>query len=119
MSNKTITSVRLSQAALQKASEISPFLSKAIRRGLPVLMDRYPDRISKNEAERLHRKGNEYDRLTVGTRTYTKIRLPNSFRIFCQLNDINISAACDWAILDAPRYLRRALEKFIEESKDR
>ena len=109
MSNTTITSVRLSQAALQRASEISPFLSKAIRRGLPVLMDRYPERISKNEADRLHRNGNGYDRLTVGTRTYTKIRLPNAFRTFCQLNGINISAACDWAILDAPRYLRKVL----------
>ena len=114
MSNTTITSVRLSQAALQRASEISPTLSKAIKRGLPVLMDRYPDRIANNEAERLHRNGNEYDRLTIGARTYTKVRLPNAFRSFCQLNNINISAACDWAILDAPRYLRRALEKLYE-----
>lgn len=114
MSNTTITSVRLSQAALQRASEISPTLSKAIGRGLPVLMDRYPDRIAPNEYVRLHRYGNTYDRLAIGSRTYTKIRLPNAFRSFCQLNNINISAACDWAILDAPRYLRRDLEKLYE-----
>lgn len=104
--NSKLTSVRLSQAAIQRAYEISPTLSKAIRRGLLVLMDKYLE-LPNNEYERLHRKGNEYDRLTIGTRTYTKIRLPNALRSFCQLYDINISAACDWAILDAPRYLKK------------
>lgn len=109
-----ITSVRLSQAAIQRAYELSRFLSVAVIKGLWVLQTRYPDRIAPNEYVRLHRYGNTYDRYTLGSRTYTKIRIPGLLLQFLQFNKINISAACDWAILDAPRYLRIEQEKLYE-----
>lgn len=112
--NSKITSVRLSEAALKRASDLSPYLSKCVIRGLAVLLDRYPERIAHNELERLHRHGNYYDTITNGSRTYTKIRLPVAARDFCKLNSINISAACEWAILDAPRYIRQDLEKLYQ-----
>lgn len=106
-----ITSVRLSEAAIQRAYELSPQLSKAVVKGLFVLQTRYPDRIAPNEYVRLHRYGNTYDRYTLGSRTYTKIRIPMPLIQFLQLNKINISAAAEWAILDAPRYLRLEIEE--------
>lgn len=112
--NSKLTSVRLSEAALRRASELSPYLSKCVIRGLSVLLDRYPDRIAYNELQRLHRHGNLEDVYTNGSRTYTKIRLPVAARDFCKLNSINISAACEWAILDAPRYIRQDLEKLYQ-----
>lgn len=102
-----ITSVRLSQAALARAAEISPYLSKIVIRGLAVLIVCYPEKIANNERQRLHRHGNYYDTITNGSRQYTKIRLPVQVRDFCKFNSINISAACEWAILDAPRYMRQ------------
>lgn len=101
-----ITSVRLSEAAITRAYELSPHLSQAVISGLFVLQTRYPDRILANEYVRLHRYGNTYDRYTLGSRTYTKIRIPILIIQFLQFNKINISAAAEWAILDAPRYLR-------------
>lgn len=109
-----ITSVRLSEAAIQRAYELSPSLSKVTVKGLWALQTRYPDRIAPNEYVRLHRYGNIYDRNTLGSRIYTKIRIPIPLIQFLQFNKINISAACDWAILDAPRYLRRELENLYE-----
>lgn len=110
-----ITSVRLSEAAIQRAFELSPHLSKAVVRGLAVLQTRYPDRIAPNEHLRLHRHGNTYDRYTLGSRTYTKIRIPVSLLDFCKLNSINVSAACDWAVLDAPRYIRQEIEASLNQ----
>lgn len=104
-----IASVRLSEAAITRAYELSPYLSKLVIKGLVVLQTRYPDRILATEYVRLHRYANTYDRLTLGSRTYTKIRIPIPLIQFLRFNKINISAAAEWAILDAPRYLR--LEK--------
>lgn len=105
-----ITSVRLSEAAITRAYELSPSLSQAVIKGLCVLQTRYPERIAPNEYVRLHRYGNTYDRLTLGSRTYTKIRIPMPLIQFLQFNKINISAAAEWAILDAPRFLRLEAE---------
>lgn len=102
-----MTSVRLSEAAFDSASQQSPHLSKCVIRGLAVLLDRYPQKIAYNELERLHRHKNMYDTYINGSSVYTKIRLPVAVRDFCKFNSINISAACEWAILDAPRYMRR------------
>lgn len=101
-----IASVRLSEAAITRAYELSPYLSKAVIRGLAVLQTRYPERIAPNEYVRLHRYSNTYDRYTLGSRTYTKIRIPIPLIQFLRFNKINMSAAAEWAILDAPRYLR-------------
>ena len=108
-----IASVRLSEAAIQRAYELSPQLSKAVVKGLFVLQTRYPDRIASNEYVRLHRYSNTYDRYTLGSRTYTKIRIPVSLIQFLRFNKINISAAAEWAILDAPRYLRLEIEESL------
>lgn len=108
-----ITSVRLSEAAITRAYELSPYLSKAVIKGLVVLQTRYPDRILATEYVRLHRYGNTYDRYTLGSRTYTKIRIPVPLIQFLQFNKINISAAAEWAILDAPRYLRLEVEESL------
>lgn len=110
-----ITSVRLSEAAITRAYELSPNLSKAVVKGLHVLQTRYPDRIATNEHERLHRYGNTYDRYTIGSRTYTKIRIPILLLDFCKFNKINVSAACEWAVLDAPRYLRQEIEASLNQ----
>lgn len=110
-----ITSVRLSESAITRAYELSPNLSKAVIKGLWVLQTRYPDRIATNEYERLHRYGNTYDRYTIGSRTYTKIRIPVPLLDFFKLNSINVSAACEWAVLDAPRYLRQETEASLNQ----
>lgn len=110
-----ITSVRLSEAAIQRAYDLSPALSKAVVRGLCVLQRRYPESIAPNEHERLHRYGNTYDRYTLGSRTYTKIRIPVSLLDFLRLNSINVSAACEWAVLDAPRYIRQEIEASLNQ----
>lgn len=113
--SRKITSVRLSEAAITRAYELSPNLSKAVVKGLWVLQTRYPDRISTNEHIRLHRYGNAYDRLTIGSRTYTKIRIPVPLLDFFKFNSINVSAACEWAVLDAPRYLRQQIEAGLNQ----
>lgn len=110
-----ITSVRLSQAAIQRAYDLSPNLSKVVIKGLWVLQTRYPERIAPNEYVRLHRYGNTYDRYTLGSRTYTKIRIPVPLIQFLQFNQINISAASEWAVLDAPRYLRLEIEESLNQ----
>lgn len=101
---KKLTSVRLPQAALEMAAEISPTLSRAVVAGLRILQDRYPEGIAPQERQRLHRRANYYDKLTAGSRTYTKIRIPVPILEWVKLNQINMTAACEFAILDAPRY---------------
>lgn len=108
-----IASVRLSEAAITRAYELSPYLSKAVIKGLCVLQTRYPDRILATEYVRLHRYANTYDRYTLGSRTYTKIRIPIPLIQFLRFNKINMSAAAEWAILDAPRYLRLEVEESL------
>lgn len=108
-----IASVRLSEAAITRAYELSPYLSKAVIKGLVVLQTRYPERIAPNEYVRLHRYANTYDRYTLGSRTYTKIRIPIPLIQFLRFNKINMSAAAEWAILDAPRYLRLEVEESL------
>lgn len=111
-----IASVRLSEAAITRAYESSPYLSKAVIKGLVVLQTRYPDRILATEYVRLHRYANTYDRYTLGSRTYTKIRIPIPLIQFLRFNKINMSAAAEWAILDAPRYLRLEVEDSLSSS---
>ena len=108
-----IASVRLSEVAITRAYELSPYLSKAVIKGLVVLQTRYPERIAPNEYVRLHRYSNTYDRYTLGSRTYTKIRIPIPLIQFLRFNKINMSAAAEWAILDAPRYLRLEVEESL------
>lgn len=105
-------SVRLSMAALQelrKYQQANPSLTMArhIVQGLTILQDRYPDRLLQSEMERLLRRANAYDRLTDGSRTYTKVRIPTTQYEWLKFNEISITAACEFAIMDAQKYRHR------------
>lgn len=102
MTPTKLTSIRMTQAAFDMSKGQN--LSRMIRVGLHVLEMRYPN-IARTEIDRLQRKGNYYDVLTCGARRYTKVRIPVLQLDWLRFNQLNISAACEWAILDSRRYL--------------
>ena len=101
-----LTSVRLCEACYQYANGFDTTVSMLVRLRANVLIDRYPAGLLTTERERLIRRARSYDRLTDGTRHYTKIRIPIQLLQFCKFNGINVTAACEFCILDAAHYLR-------------
>lgn len=98
-----LTSVRLCNDTFEHARRQPGTLASQVRWGLNILQLRYPN-IRRNEYQRLHRHGNKYDVMTSGSRRWTKIRLPVQQKQWLQLAGINMSAAVEWAVLDAPSY---------------
>lgn len=95
----TLISLRLPQACFEKAARNGVPLSKLIKYGLNRLLLQYPY-INDDIMTRLFRHGRYIDEVTNGSRKITKYRIDVVHLEFCRYNNINVTAACECAVLD-------------------
>lgn len=94
-----LISLRLPMACYEIAERAGVPLSKLIEYGLQKMLLQYPY-LREGIIERLQRHGNGSDLLTNGERKSTKYRIHIEHYRFLKAQGLNISAACECAVLD-------------------